>query len=154
MQDRIALVTGGSRGIGRAICLTLAARGAKVVACARSLDALQELAAEAQKRELPGAIEPRALDVCDRAAIDALVEDIGTRHGRIDILVNNAGITRDGLLLNMEDDKFEDVLTTNLRSVFWITRAVSRLMIRNRFGRIVNIGSVSGVMCLGRTSFS
>ncbi len=146
MQDRIALVTGGSRGIGRAICLTLAARGAKVVACARSLDALQELASEAQKRELPGSIEPRALDVCDRAAIDALVEEVGTKYGRIDILVNNAGITKDGLLLNMDDDQFEAVLTTNLRSVFWITRAVSRLMIRNRFGRIVNIGSVSGVM--------
>jgi 3-oxoacyl-[acyl-carrier protein] reductase len=146
MKDRIALVTGGSRGIGRAICLALAARGAKVVACARSVEALHELAAEASKRELPGSIEPRALDVCDRAAIDALVEDVGTRHGRIDILVNNAGITKDGLLLNMDDDQFEAVLTTNLRSVFWITRAVSRLMIRNRFGRIVNIGSVSGVM--------
>ena len=146
MQDRIALVTGGSRGIGRAICVALAARGAKVVACARSIDALQELAAESQKRELAGSIEPRALDVCDRAAIDALVEEVGTKHGKIDILVNNAGITRDGLLLNMDDEQFESVLTTNLRSVFWITRAVSRLMIRNRYGRIVNIGSVSGVM--------
>ena len=146
MQDRIALVTGGSRGIGRAICLTLAGRGAKVVACARSLDALQEMAAEAQKRELPGSIDARALDVCDRAAIDALVDEVGAKYGRIDILVNNAGITRDGLLLNMDDDQFEAVLTTNLRSVFWLTRAVSRLMIRNRFGRIVNIGSVSGVM--------
>ena len=146
MQGRIALVTGGSRGIGRAICLTLAGRGATVVACARSLDALQEMAAEAQKRELPGSIDARALDVCDRAAIDALVEEVGTKYGRIDILVNNAGITRDGLLLNMDDDQFEAVLTTNLRSVFWLTRAVSRLMIRNRYGRIVNIGSVSGVM--------
>ena len=146
MKDRIALVTGGSRGIGRAICLALAARGAKVVACARSIDALQELSAEALKRELPGSIEPRALDVCDRTAIDTLVEDVGTRHGRIDILVNNAGITKDGLLLNMDDEQFEAVLTTNLRSVFWMTRAVSRLMIRNRHGRIINIGSVSGVM--------
>ncbi len=117
-----------------------------MVACARSLDALQEMAAEAQKCELPGSIEARALDVCDRAAIDALVEEVGNKYGRIDILVNNAGITRDGLLLNMDDDQFEAVLTTNLRSVFWLTRAVSRLMIRNRFGRIVNIGSVSGVM--------
>jgi 3-oxoacyl-[acyl-carrier protein] reductase len=146
MPDRIALVTGGSRGIGRAICLTLASRGTKVIACARSLEALQELAAEAQQRELPGSIDPRALDVCDRNAIDALVEEVGTKYGRIDILVNNAGITRDGLFLNMDDDQFEAVLTTNLRSVFWLTRAVSRLMIRNRFGRIVNIGSVSGVM--------
>jgi 3-oxoacyl-[acyl-carrier protein] reductase len=146
MRDRVALVTGGSRGIGRAICLALAARGAKVTACARSADALQELAQEAAQRELSGAIEPKALDVCDRAAIDALVEDVAARHGRIDILVNNAGITRDGLLLSMDDDQFETVLTTNLRSVFWLTRAVSKLMIRNRYGRIVNIGSVSGVM--------
>ncbi len=146
MRDRIALVTGGSRGIGRAICLALATRGAKVIACARSVDALQELSAEAQKRELSGAIEPRALDVCDRAAIDALVEEIGAKYGRIDILVNNAGITKDGLLLTMDDEQFDAVLTTNLRSVFWLTRAVSKLMIRNRYGRIVNIGSVSGVM--------
>ncbi|MDO8629293.1 MAG: SDR family NAD(P)-dependent oxidoreductase, partial [Phycisphaerales bacterium] len=146
MKDRIALVTGGSRGIGRAICLALARRGATVVACARTPDALQDLVAEAQRRELPGAIDPRVLDVCDRAAIDALVEKVGNKYGRIDILVNNAGITRDGLLLNMDDDQFDDVLTTNLRSAFWLTRTVSRLMIRHRFGRIVNIGSVSGVM--------
>lgn len=146
MQGRIALVTGGSRGIGRAICMALAGRGATVVACARSTQTLQEMAAEAQKRELPGSIEPRPLDVCDRAAIDALVEEVGNKYNRIDILVNNAGITKDGLLLNMEDDQFDSVLTTNLRSVFWLTRAVSRLMIRNRFGRIINIGSVSGVM--------
>ena len=146
MKDRIALVTGGSRGIGRAICLALARRGATVVACARTQDALQDLVAEAKKHELPGAINPCVLDVCDRAAIDALVETVGNKYGRIDILVNNAGITRDGLLLNMDDDQFDDVLTTNLRSAFWLTRAVSRLMIRHRFGRIINIGSVSGVM--------
>ena len=71
---------------------------------------------------------------------------MATQYHRIDILVNNAGITRDGLLMNMEDDQFEDVLTTNLRSVFWLTRAVSRHMVRQRYGRIVNIGSISGVM--------
>jgi 3-oxoacyl-[acyl-carrier protein] reductase len=146
LKDRIALVTGGSRGIGRAICLALARRGATVVACARSQDALQDLVAEAQKRELPGVVDPRVLDVCDRAAIDTLVDEIGSKYSRIDILVNNAGITRDGLLLNMDDEQFDDVLTTNLRSAFWLTRAVSRMMIRHRFGRIVNIGSVSGVM--------
>ena len=146
MNDRIALVTGGSRGIGRAICLALARRGATVVACARSLEGLQELAAEAKKQELPGRVDPRALNVCDRVAIDALVEDVANQYSRVDILVNNAGITRDGLLLNMDDDQFDEVLTTNLRSTFWLTRAVSRLMVRNRYGRIINIGSVSGVM--------
>lgn len=146
MENRIALVTGGSRGIGRAICLALAKRGATVVACARNTTALEELAAEAQRRELRGVIDPRALDVCDRAAIDALVEAVNGKYTRIDILVNNAGITRDGLLLNMDDEQFEEVLTTNLRSVFWLTRAVSRLMVRQRYGRIINIGSISGVM--------
>lgn len=146
MKDRVALVTGGSRGIGRAICLALAQRGATVVACARNTVALGELAEEARRKELPGRIECRGLDVNDRAAIDSLVETTSESLGRIDILVNNAGITRDGLLMNMEDEQFEDVLTTNLRSVFWITRAVSRIMVRQRYGRIVNISSVSGVM--------
>lgn len=146
MKDKVALVTGGSRGIGRAVCLALAKRGASVVACARNVAALQELADEAQNRELGGSIDPRLLDVSDRAAIDPFVDAVGDRYGRVDILVNNAGITRDGLLMNMDDEQFESVLTTNLRSVFWLTRAVSRLMVRQRYGRIVNIGSVSGVM--------
>jgi len=146
MENRIALVTGGSRGIGRAICLALAKRGATVVACARNKAALDELASEAQKRELRGVIDPQALDVCDRAAIDALVEAVSGKYARIDILVNNAGITRDGLLMSMDDEQFEEVLTTNLRSAFWLTRAVSRLMVRQRYGRIINIGSISGVM--------
>ncbi len=146
MQGKIAIVTGGSRGIGRAICLALAKRGATVVSCARTSAALDELRAEAQQRELSGVIDPRPLDVCDSTAIDALVEAVAGQYGRIDILVNNAGITRDGLLMNMDDEQFEEVLTTNLRSVFWLTRAVSRHMVRQRYGRIVNIGSISGVM--------
>ena len=146
MKDKIALVTGGSRGIGRGICLALASRGATVVACARSEDSLQALAEECRSRELPGVIEPRTLDVCDVGAVEPLIEWITDRFKRVDILVNNAGITRDGLILTMEDDQFDDVLTTNLRSVFWMIRAVSRLMVRQRYGRIVNIGSVSGVM--------
>ncbi len=146
MKDKVALVTGGSQGIGRAICLTLAERGATVVACARNEGALKELAAEAKSRELPGAIEPQALDVTDRAAIDALVDSVGERHKRLDILVNNAGITRDGLVMSMDDDQFDDVLTTNLRSAFWLTRAACKLMVRQRYGRIINIGSIAGVM--------
>ncbi len=146
MKDRVALVTGASRGIGRAICCALSRRGATVVACARSVPALEELAAEAKQREWPGAIDPQALDVTNKNAIEKLVEAVGEKYNRIDILVNNAGITRDGLLLNMEDDQFDEVLTANLRSVFWLTRAVSKVMIRQRYGRIVNISSVSGVM--------
>jgi len=146
MNGKIALVTGASRGIGRAIALALAQRGAKVLASARTVDALNDLAAEVQKRELPGAIDPRALDVTDRTAIDKLVEAAAEQYQRIDILVNNAGITKDGLSMNMDDEQFESVLTTNLRGVFWLCRAVSRHMVRQRYGRIINIGSVSGVM--------
>ena len=155
MEGRIALVTGASRGIGRAICLALAKRGAMVVACARDESALDAVAAEANQCELPGKVVPRRLDVTDRAAIDPLIEEVAEQYRRIDILVNNAGITRDGLSMNMDDDQFDEVLTINLRSVFWITRAVSSLMVRQRYGRIVNIGSVSGVMgLLGQANYA
>lgn len=146
MKDRVALVTGASRGIGRAICGALSRRGATVIACARSVPALEELASEAKQREWPGAIDPQPLDVTNKNAIEKLIDAVSEKYNRIDILVNNAGITRDGLLLNMEDDQFDEVLTANLRSVFWLTRAVSKVMIRQRYGRIVNISSVSGVM--------
>jgi len=146
MRDQVAIVTGGSRGIGRSICLALAARSASVVACARDRARLDDLAQDARRRELQGAVDPRILDVTDRAAIDALVESVADRYDRIDILVNNAGITRDGLLMSMDDQQFEDVLTTNLRAAFWMTRAVSKLMVRQRYGRIINIASVSGIM--------
>jgi len=155
MNDKVAIVTGGSRGIGRAICLKLAAGGATVVACARDATRLSDVADEAKQRELPGTIDPQSLDVADRAAIDPFVEGVSDRHGRIDILVNNAGITRDGLCMNMEDDEFEDVLTTNLRASFWLCRGVSRVMVRQRYGRIVNIASVSGVMGnAGQTNYA
>lgn len=146
MNGTVAIVTGASRGIGRAICEILAERGATVVASARTTEALRELAEEGRRREFPGRIEPRPLDVTDRAAVDAFVDAVGEEFARIDVLVNNAGITRDGLLMSMDDEQFEDVLTTNLRSAFWLTRMVSRYMVRQRSGRIINIGSVSGVM--------
>jgi len=146
MEGRIAIVTGGSRGIGRAVCLNLAARGATVVACARSGDSLKELEEEARQRECSGLIEGRVLDIADRSAIDPFVEAVAEKHGRIDILVNNAGITRDGLLMSMDDDQFDDVLTTNLRAAFWLIRATSRVMVRQRYGRIINISSVTGIM--------
>jgi len=146
MESKIALVTGGSRGIGRAICLALAARGARVVACARNADALKELTEESRRRELAGEIDARVLDVSDREAIDPFVSKVIDDYEQIDILVNNAGITRDGLLASLEDKQFDEVLTTNLRSVFWLTRAVCPTMVWRRWGRIINVGSVTGVM--------
>ncbi len=88
----------------------------------------------------------RCLGLTDRAAVKRVVEETAERHERIDILVNNAGVPRDGLFMSMEDDQFDQVIDTNLRSAFWLTRAVSRYMLRARRGRIINIGSVSGIM--------
>ena len=146
LTGQIAVVTGGSRGIGRAICLELARHGARVLACARDEAKLGSVAAEATERQLGGTIEPRRLEVTDRQGIDKLIEATVEQHERLDILVNNAGITRDGPIWNMEDPQFEEVLSTNLRSVFWMTRAVTRHMVRARRGRIINISSVSGIM--------
>jgi 3-oxoacyl-[acyl-carrier protein] reductase len=146
LTAQVAIVTGGSRGIGRAICLELARHGARVVACARDQAKLGAVAAEAQERDLAGEIEPRKLDVTDRGQIEGVIEATVERCERVDILVNNAGITRDGPIWSMEDPQFDEVLSTNLRSVFWMTRAVTRHMVRARKGRIINISSVSGIM--------
>lgn len=146
LQDKVAVVTGGSRGIGRAICLALAARGAKVAAVARNKEKLDSLVAEAKERELPGVIEAHALDVTDRQACDRLIDGVAETHDRLDVLVNNAGITRDGLIATMEDGDFDAVIDANLRSVFFLTRAATKHMIRARKGRIINVSSVAGVM--------
>jgi 3-oxoacyl-[acyl-carrier protein] reductase len=146
LKDRVAIVTGGSQGIGRAICEDFCRCGATVVACARNESRLAAVAEELRGRELAGRLVPRQLDVTDRSQVEAAVEAVMEDHGRLDVLVNNAGITRDGLLLNMEDEQFEEVLTTNLRAAFWMTRIASRHMVRARYGRIINVSSVSGVM--------
>ncbi len=146
LQDQIAIVTGASRGIGRAISLSLAQAGARVIACARDEGKLAAVMSEAKDAGASGEIIPYKLDVTIRVDIDAAVEHVAKTYERVDILVNNAGITRDGLLMNMEDDQFDDVVRTNLNSVFWLTRAVSRLMVRARRGRIINISSISGIM--------
>lgn len=144
LEQQVAIVTGGSRGIGQAICLALARAGATVIAAARGLERTQAWVREAG--ECAPRIIPTVLDVTDRAAVNQLVEDTVERRGRIDIIVNNAGITRDGLLMSMEDEQFDSVLDTNLRAAFWMMRAVSRHMVRARRGRIINIASVSGMM--------
>ncbi len=146
LVERVAIVTGGSRGIGRAICLALAREGATVIACARDTERLSSLPAEAADNKIIGKIVPRALDVTDAERIEKWVDDVATDFGRIDVLVNNAGITDDGLLMNMTDDQFDRVLATNLKGVFLMTREASKFMVRARWGRIVNITSVSGMM--------
>jgi 3-oxoacyl-[acyl-carrier protein] reductase len=143
MEKRVAIVTGASRGIGRAIAKRLAKDGRHVVAVARNKEQLDALAAEIAAEG--GSCEARTCDMSDGQAVQRMVEEVTEKHGRLDILVNNAGITKDGLLMRMSDQDFDDVMNVNLRSVFIACRAAARPMIRGKFGRIVNIGSVSGV---------
>jgi 3-oxoacyl-[acyl-carrier protein] reductase len=142
-ERRVAIVTGASRGIGRAIAKRLARDGRLVVGMARSLDTLTSLREEIVSAG--GQADIVACDVGDTAALAAAIEGVAEKHGRLDILVNNAGITKDGLILRMSDEDFDAVLNVNLRSVFVACRSASRPMMRQKFGRIVNIGSVSGI---------
>jgi 3-oxoacyl-[acyl-carrier protein] reductase len=137
-------VTGASRGIGRSIALGLAAAGAKVALVARSADKLAEVAAEITAAGGTAAVH--ACDVADSAAATKVVESVVAEWGRLDILVNNAGITRDTLLPRMSDEEWDDVIATNLRSVFLFSRAGAGAMMRIKSGRIVNISSTSGIM--------
>ena len=143
-MQRVAIVTGASRGIGRAIAVRLATDGHMVVLISRSADALEEVKKEIEEKGHTA--EVRVCDVGDGEALRALIEDVASTHGRLDILVNNAGITRDGLIMRMSDEDFDTVLNVNLRSIFVACRAAARPMMRGRFGRIINIGSVTGLV--------
>lgn len=140
-EGKIALVTGASRGIGKAIALTLVARGATVIGTATS-----ETGAEAISAYLDGKGKGFALNVTDPASIDETLNNIRQQFGEIDILVNNAGITRDNLLMRMKEDEWQDIIDTNLSSVYRLSKAVLRAMMKKRCGRIISIGSVVGVM--------
>ncbi len=153
MEARIALVTGASRGIGKAILLELGRRGATVLGTATSESGAAAISSELETAGIEG--QGMVLDVTDADQSNALVEDIVGRHGRIDILVNNAGITRDNLLMRMKDDEWQDIIDTNLSSVFRLSRAVLRPMMKARYGRIVSIASVVGTMGnAGQTNYA
>jgi 3-oxoacyl-[acyl-carrier protein] reductase len=142
LQGKLALVTGASRGIGRAIALELARQGAAVVGTATTDEGAAGIGQALAQTGAKGA--GRALNVRDAAQTDALVADLQKELGDISILVNNAGITRDNLALRMKDAEWDDVLDTNLKAVFRLSRAVMRGMMKARWGRIVNITSVVG----------
>jgi len=144
MEGRVALVTGASRGIGQAILLELGRRGATVIGTATSESGATAIGAAIQAAGLKG--EGRVLNVTDPAQVDGLIEDILKAHGSLDVLVNNAGITRDNLLMRMKDEEWDDIIATNLTSVFRLSRAVLRPMMKARRGRIISIASVVGVM--------
>lgn len=141
LSGKIALVTGASRGIGRAIAEQLVAAGAKVIGTATS-----ERGAGAISDYLGDKGQGMVLNVTEQASIDELFAAIKAEHGDIDILVNNAGITRDNLMMRMKEDEWNDIIDTNLTSVFRTSKAVLRAMMKKRNGRIINIGSVVGTM--------
>jgi 3-oxoacyl-[acyl-carrier protein] reductase len=144
LDGKVVLVTGGSRGIGRAIAGALAAEGSVVVLAARDSARLAEAVEEITGAG--GRAESVSIDVSDRSSVAAATARVLETHGRIDGLVNNAGVTRDNLVLRMKDADWDAVLATNLTGVFLCTQAVLRSMIKQRSGRIVNITSVVGLM--------
>jgi 3-oxoacyl-[acyl-carrier protein] reductase len=142
MTNRTALVTGASRGIGRACALALASTGVRVVVAARQLEKLEEVAAEI--RALGSEALVVAVDLGSQESIKEAFAKASKEFGRIDILVNNGGVTRDGLVLRMKRDDWDSVIQTNLSGAFFAIQQVLPAMVRERWGRIVNISSVVG----------
>jgi 3-oxoacyl-[acyl-carrier protein] reductase len=144
-EGRVAIVTGGTRGIGRAIALRLAAEGANVAVSYRSNDDAAEETAEAA-RAAGVKCEVFKGDVASSEDVQALFKGVSDVFGRVDILVNNAGVTRDNIMMRMKEDEFDEVLRTNLGGTYLCTRAALRPMVRARWGRIVNVSSVVGLV--------
>jgi 3-oxoacyl-[acyl-carrier protein] reductase len=152
LTDRVALVTGASRGIGRAIALKLAAQGATVVAAGRGGNAAATAAAIAERGGRAHAID---VDVTDSVALAQLPGAIVRDHGRLDVVVSNAGITRDQLLMRMKREEWDAVIATNLTAMFTLAQAAMRPMLKQRGGRIIAVGSVVGqVGNAGQTNYA
>jgi len=153
LVDEIALVTGASRGIGAAIADTLAGAGARVIGTATSRQGAETISARFEQAGLAGV--GRVLDVTRQASVDDLIKAIGEEFGAPAILVNNAGITRDNLLMRMNEEEWQSIIDTDLSSIFRLSKAVLRGMMKARRGRIINISSVVGAMGnAGQTNYA
>ncbi len=144
LQDKVALVTGASRGIGRAIAEKLAAEGADIALCDLQKEWLQEV--EQAITALGRKVVPIAVDVKNAEGVQNAVETVMSTFGKIDVLVNNAGITRDTLLVRMSDADWDEVIAVNLRGTFLFTRAIGKIMMKQRSGSIINIASIIGLI--------
>ncbi len=144
LEKRLAVVTGAARGIGRAIVLELLKQGRNVAGLDINAEQLAEL--ENVVQEAGFSVITKCVDITDTPQLTGILESLVKEHGGIGILVNNAGITRDRLMMQMDDDDFDKVMAVNLRAAFVASRVVLRSMVRNKFGRIINISSVAGVM--------
>ncbi|XZE20567.1 3-oxoacyl-[acyl-carrier-protein] reductase [Pirellulaceae bacterium SH449] len=153
LSGQVAMVTGASQGLGQAIAIRLGENGAKVICVARNADKLTETVN--QIKAAGGDAVAISCDVTDRAAIEKLFEQVETEFKRLDILVNNAGITRDTLLPRMTDTQWDEIIASNLTSCFVFCRAATRVMMGQRYGRIINMSSVSGLIGnAGQTNYS
>lgn len=153
LTGQIAIVTGASQGLGKAVAIQLAKNGAMVLCVARSASKLSETV-DAIKNS-GGVGEAVQCDVTNRADVEKLFSDVEEKHGKLDILVNNAGITRDTLMPIMTDEQWDEIIAANLTSCFLCSRAASRMMMRKRYGRIINMSSVSGIIGnAGQTNYS
>lgn len=144
LSEQVAVVTGASRGLGKAIAMELARNGAKVGCLARNAEKLAATVGEIEAAG--GEAHAFACDVTDRDSVESVVDQVMEKWNRLDILVNNAGITKDTLLPAMSDEQWDDVIATNLRGPFLFMRAACRPMMKARYGRIINISSVSGLI--------
>ena len=144
LKDKVAIITGGGRGIGKAIARRYAEAGANVVIASRKIENLQATASELAG--LPGRVIPIACHVGRMDQIENLVGETESQLGPVDILVNNAGLTRDNLSMRMKDEEWDDVIAVNMTATFKLAKAVQRGMMKRRWGRIINIASVVGVM--------
>ena len=144
LTGKVALVTGASRGIGRQIALTLAGKGAFVIVNYRGSGEMAEQVVQ-QIVKTGGAAQAKCGNVADFADCDRMVQEVLAEHKKVDILVNNAGVTRDGLVMMMKEADFDAVIDTNLKGTFLCMKAVSRIMMKQRYGRIVNLSSVVGL---------